>query len=184
MYSFRIKADASDIDIPAVRSLLVFAAFIIAISRDNQIYAINIVMCVLLIMAAFVAELLLVKYRIKTLVVTGTAAVILAICTLNVIFPIIMMAIAFTLRYLYVPPMVEAEEKGIRIKKTFSTKEYKWAMFNQVIVKDGLLSLDFKNNKLLQVELAGATDENNFNIFCSQKILNDNKSADRTDENG
>lgn len=178
MYSFRIKADASDIDIPAVRSLLVFAAFIIAISRNNHIYAVNILVCIVLIMAAFIAELLLVKYRIHTLLLIGVAALLLAVCTLNVIFPLIMMAIAFTLRYLYVAPIVEMDEKGIRIKKTFSNKEYDWALFNQVIIKDGLLSLDFKNNKVLQVELTGTVDEEHFNTFCSQKIVLQNSNAD------
>jgi|GEM_PF-1266297 len=170
MYSFKIKADASDIDIPALRSLLVVAAFIIAISRNNNIYAVNIVACIVLIMSAFIAELLLVKYRIPKLVLTGAAAVLLALCTFNLIFPILMLAIAFALRYMYVAPVVEAAEKNIRIKKTFSNKAYEWALFNQVIVKDGLLTLDFRNNKVLQVELDEMVDENKFNEFCSREI--------------
>ncbi len=181
MYSFRIKADASDIDIPAVRSLLVFAAFIIAISRNNHIYAINILVCIALIMAAFIAELLLVKYRIHALLVIGVAALLLAVCTLNIIFPLLMVAIAYILRYMYVPPMIHVEEKGIRIKKTFSSKEYDWALFNQVMVKDGLLSLDFKNNKVLQLELTGTVEEEHFNTFCTQKILLQNRNADGAD---
>jgi hypothetical protein len=181
MYSFKIKADASDIDIPAVRSLLVFAAFIIAISRNNHTYAVNIVACIILIMAAFVAELILVKYRIHTLVVVGMASLLLALCTFNIIFPVIMMAIAFILRYLYVPPIIQAEEKGIRIKKTFSNKAYDWALFNQVIVKDGLLTLDFKNNNLLQVELNETTNEESFNAFCAQKIARANRHPGEAD---
>lgn len=170
MYSFKIKADASDIDIPAVRSLLVFAAIIIAISRNNNIYAISIVACIVLLIAAFIAELILVKYRIHPLIVTGVAAVLLALCTYNIIFPVIMMVITVAIKYFYVAPVVNVEEEGIRIKKTFSNKLYEWVSFNDVILKDGLLTLDFKNNKVLQLELSDNADEGSFNKFCSQKI--------------
>lgn len=169
MYSFKIKADASDIDIPAVRSLLVFAAIIIAISRNNNIYAINIVACIVLLIAAFIAELILVKYRIHPLIVIGVSAVLLALCTYNIIFPVIMMVIAVAIKYFYVPPVVDVKEEGIRIKKTFANKLYEWASFNHVILKDGLLTLDFKNNKVLQLELRDNADEDSFNKFCSQK---------------
>lgn len=174
MYLFRIKADASDIDIPAVRSLLVFAAIIIAISRNNNSYTLNIVACIALIIAAFVAEVILVKYRVQTVLVIGIAALLLALCTYNIIFPVLMVLIGFAVRYLYVPPVVQVEEKGISIKKTFSGKIYEWPSFNQVILKDGLLSLDFKNNKVLQVELNDAADENEFNKFCAQQIKKHN----------
>lgn len=174
MYSFKIKADALDIDIPAVRSLLVLAAIIIAVSRNNTIYAVNIVACIVLLMAAFIAEVILVKYRVHTLLVIGAAALLLGVCTFNIIFPAIMMAAAFAVRHFYVPPTVQASENGIRIKKTFADRLHEWASFNHIVLKDGLLTLDFKNNKVLQLEIAGTADENSFNSFCAEKLMGEN----------
>lgn len=170
MYSFKIKADPSEVYIPAVRSLLFFAAIIIAVSRNNHIYAFNILACIVLVISAFMAEVLLVKYRIPPLAIVGTAALLLGVCTYNIIFPLVMMAVAVAVRHLYVPPTVQVQESGISIKKTFSDKSYPWPLFNHVILKDGLLTLDFKDNKVLQLELSNPTDENGFNKFCLQKI--------------
>jgi hypothetical protein len=171
MYSFKVKADASDIEIPTVRSLLVFAAIIIAIYRNNHIYSLNIAVCITLLIVAFLAEILLVKYRLHSLLVISIAAVLLAVCTYNIIFPIIMLIVALTTRYFYVPPVVEAKEEGISIKKTFSNKLYPWAFFNAVILKDDLLTLDFKNNTVLQLEVENSINEIGFNDFCINKLV-------------
>ena len=53
---------------------------------------------------------------------------------------------------------------------------YDWSAFNNVILKDGLLTLDFKNNRLLQKEVADDdeeddADEEEFNAFCRSRLL-------------
>jgi hypothetical protein len=50
-----------------------------------------------------------------------------------------------------------------------------WSAFNNVILKDGLLTLDFKNNRLLQKEIADDdeeddADEEEFNAFCRSRL--------------
>jgi hypothetical protein len=51
-----------------------------------------------------------------------------------------------------------------------------WSALNNVILKDGLLTLDFKNNRLLQKEVADDdeeddADEEEFNAFCRGRLL-------------
>jgi hypothetical protein len=55
-------------------------------------------------------------------------------------------------------------------------QSYDWSAFNNVILKDGLLTLDFKNNRLLQKEVADDdeeddADEEEFNAFCRARLL-------------
>jgi hypothetical protein len=55
-------------------------------------------------------------------------------------------------------------------------QRYDWSAFNNVILKDGLLTLDFKNNRLLQKEVADDeeeddADEQEFNAFCRGRLL-------------
>ncbi|HMR93855.1 MAG TPA: hypothetical protein PKC69_16150, partial [Chitinophagaceae bacterium] len=48
-----------------------------------------------------------------------------------------------------------------------------WKELNNVVLKDGLLTIDYKNNKLLQAGLAAdeaAPDENYFNDFCNRQL--------------
>lgn len=53
-------------------------------------------------------------------------------------------------------------------------REIRWSAFNNVILKDGLLTLDFKNNRLLQKEVLDdgeeEADEDEFNAFCRERL--------------
>lgn len=53
-------------------------------------------------------------------------------------------------------------------------KIYPWSAFNNVILKDGLLTLDFKDNKLIQKEAEEEDDpdaeEDEFNEFCRRHL--------------
>lgn len=53
-------------------------------------------------------------------------------------------------------------------------KKYPWSDFNNVMLKDGLLTLDFKNNRLVQKEAVEDdgpdADEDEFNAFCRRVI--------------
>jgi hypothetical protein len=47
-----------------------------------------------------------------------------------------------------------------------------WSQLTNVIKRDDLLTLDFKNNRLMQVQIINADDvpENEFNQFCRQQL--------------
>ncbi|HEX6915764.1 MAG TPA: hypothetical protein VF145_11015 [Chitinophagaceae bacterium] len=72
-------------------------------------------------------------------------------------------------------PMRQATEigfskDGIRIN-TFPSKAYHWKELSNVVIKDGILTLDFRNNKILQREIEPPADsetELEFNGFCRQ----------------
>jgi len=53
-------------------------------------------------------------------------------------------------------------------------KKYPWSDFNNVMLKDGLLTLDFKDNRLIQKEAIEEdgpdADEDEFNAFCRRII--------------
>jgi hypothetical protein len=52
-------------------------------------------------------------------------------------------------------------------RKAFPYKKYSWADIENVILKDGILTIDFKDNKLIQAEVDPSTpiDEAQFNSF-------------------
>jgi hypothetical protein len=59
--------------------------------------------------------------------------------------------------------------------QSFPKKKVKWFELNNLILKDELLTIDFKNDKLVQAEiLPGESDfesEAEFNEFCSEQLL-------------
>jgi hypothetical protein len=59
-------------------------------------------------------------------------------------------------------------------------QRHDWSAFNNVILRDGLLTLDFKNNRLLQREVADDdeddADEEEFNAYCRDCLTGASKS--------
>jgi hypothetical protein len=60
------------------------------------------------------------------------------------------------------------------VMNTLIKRRFDWTMFNNVILKDGLLTLDFKDNRLLQREVADEdeddADEEEFNAYCRERL--------------
>jgi hypothetical protein len=63
---------------------------------------------------------------------------------------------------------------GIVVNYLFK-KKYPWTALQSVILKDGLLTLDFRNNVLFQKEVLDDdepdADEDEFNDYCRGKLL-------------
>jgi hypothetical protein len=74
---------------------------------------------------------------------------------------------------------VAATRKAVRISDDeviypgFPARRVEWREINNIILKDGLLTIDLKNNKLFQAlidEKHSPVDEQEFNEFCQQKL--------------
>lgn len=70
------------------------------------------------------------------------------------------------------PVSVLFGDNGISLKNGLYTRNYPWAAFSNIVLKDGLLTMDFNNNHLLQKETAGSNQipEEEFNRYCLQKL--------------
>ena len=60
---------------------------------------------------------------------------------------------------------------------TLFKQRFDWSAFNNVVLKDGLLTLDFKSNRLIQKEIADDdedddADEEEFNLYCRGRLSN------------
>lgn len=65
---------------------------------------------------------------------------------------------------------------GVQLLPPFA-KQYPWTAFQNVVLKDDLLTLDFANNKILQADLlhhhrTPAVNEAEFNDFCKRHLPN------------
>jgi hypothetical protein len=53
-------------------------------------------------------------------------------------------------------------------------KKYPWSAFNNILLKDGMLTLDFKNNKIFQRETMDEeepdAEEDEFNDYCKEQL--------------
>ena len=170
MFLFKIKADASDIDVPVVRALIGTAVIFCLLYRQQHNPTLATVITVLIFITLLFTQTLLVKYKINPLLLMSAIAVLAFMATHSFIIPLIILSIMIAIKIAYVHPSVEINEEGIEVRKTFSTKTYDWQSFGNIILKDKLLTLDFKNNKVLQLEIESDTnaDEKQFNDYCNR----------------
>lgn len=172
MFLIKIKADANDIDVPSIRALTGAAVFVTVASRNEHNFVVSITVAIALLIIGIFLQWLLVKKRMDSLLLVLVVSILTVIAKHEVFTALILLTIAFVIRFSYIQPAVEIAEKYVRIKKTFHNKTHDWSSFNNIILKDNLLTLDFKNNKVLQLELdkQAPLDEQQFNAYCAQKI--------------
>lgn len=71
-------------------------------------------------------------------------------------------------------PVIHISTAGIKLNIIPGRHFIRWGQLNNLILKDDLLTIDLKNNKLIQQyldESSGPVNEKEFNDFC-QKQLN------------
>jgi hypothetical protein len=68
--------------------------------------------------------------------------------------------------------LIVVSESNVILPGLTGHRIVEWDQLTNVIKRDDLLTLDFKNNKLMQVQIINSNDvpENEFNQFCRQKL--------------
>lgn len=112
-------------------------------------------------------------------IVTALAFLLYAVLLLiqkQTFFGICMILIAFAFTMIYLierrwsrPFILKVNEKGIWFPRFFKYQLFPWKDLNLVLLKGNLITLDFKNNRVAQLEVdAMPTEAGNaaFNSFC------------------
>jgi hypothetical protein len=87
--------------------------------------------------------------------------------------PLLLLIIGFSENVRSRKTSINFDDESIAYKQVLFSKVWKWQELENVVLKDGLLTLDFKNNHLLQVEPVAANglgDVPGFNNFCQSRL--------------
>lgn len=71
------------------------------------------------------------------------------------------------------PFIIRVNKDGIIFPKIFKSQLYSWSQFNHIILRDDLLTMDFVNNRVVQLALSQSENEKNtmaFNAFCEENL--------------
>ncbi|MGI8951134.1 MAG: hypothetical protein ACR2FN_06075 [Chitinophagaceae bacterium] len=97
----------------------------------------------------------------------------------NIFFAILYTIAAIIEKQVKFPAEIGVDEEGI-IFNSFQKKFHSWDEISNLIIRDGIITVDYKNNKLFQKEIESKITpslEKEFNEFCSSRIFNLNKSV-------
>lgn len=71
-------------------------------------------------------------------------------------------------------------DKEVVINSLFK-KRYAWSAFDNIVLRDGIITLDFINNRILQREVEDdeddEADEDEFNAYCGRQLSNTRSEA-------
>lgn len=86
--------------------------------------------------------------------------------------PFALLAVVYALYIIATRKLWISVTKKKIVYYTVPRKNITWEELSNIMVKDGLLTIDFKNNKLLQNETEGDDyfNEKEFNEFCRQQL--------------
>jgi len=112
--------------------------------------------------------------------ISMTPVYVVACLSLLIIPPISWYMLLFLLLALFeraalMPEEIGLGEEGI-VFNSLIPRRVRWTALNQVILKDGLLTIDFKNDQLIQRETDDEEDEDydateeEFNEYCAEKL--------------
>ena len=168
MFFIPLKNNSREIDVVVTRSLLALAGITALIYRAGNYFVINLIAGIVLLVSAFLVGYLINKLKVKKTVLLALAAVLLFSSTHSVGFSLVLVLVAIMSSLLDKKPLIIVDTKGVSIQRVLGIKIYPWSQFNNIILKDNLLTLDFKNNQLLQLEpdSTASINEQRFNDFC------------------
>jgi len=116
------------------------------------------------------------KKPLVPFVVVFTALAVVWVMLTNLWPPITMLVLAFLDVHVRKKITVVFSDDGIAIN-TLPSKNYQWVQLGNVILKDRILTLDFKDDRLIQTEIgeeSWGVEEDGFNSFCKQRLGIDN----------
>ena len=172
-YSFSIKEDGVNLVSLLLRSFMalgVIAAFFFSMSGYKFLHYFSVAF--LIIVTVFVDKiLLLLKGKVLPLLLTFCIAVFLA--TGSVFFPVLFILNWLLVKFFISSPSISFDSKQVVLNGYFKKNTYSWESFSNVMIKDQLLTLDFKSNRLLQLmveEEEKGIPETEFNLFCKSNL--------------
>ena len=172
-YTFHIQSEGPQLDVLITRALLGLSA-IACIFFGNQPYRfIDYFIAIVLVVAAIFVKKLIQQFRPGRIVIIGLAAILLLISTGSFIFAAILVLYGIAVKFLYPKNLVEVADSGVLFNKVLGNSHAAWTEINNLILKDNVLTIDFKNNRLLQLTTEpgkSEIDESSFNRFCSRYL--------------
>lgn len=173
MFSFQLKNTNISIEIYVTRALFAIAAIAAYVYTGNEYTRYG--SAILLLAVAVFTKTILKKYKVNQLVLLGAGAFVTLFTSGSVVFALILIIYGVFLKMMGRETKLDIDAEKISVQYALYNRMYKWADMSNVVLKDSILTLDFKSNKIFQSEVKEnetPVDEQKFNQFCTEQIQN------------
>ena len=169
MYTIQIREPRTNLAAMLIRALLALAALTSLVITSNSNYWINVFAAIFLLLSALFTDLLLDKWGVKKIILLLVASIVLLVATNSFIISLSLALFGMLSSYFNPSHRIHINQQLIELQNGIFGKSYYWTEFSNVILKDELLTLDFKNNRLIQLVVdvnCTPVNEIEFNEFC------------------
>lgn len=170
MYTFVIKNDKTVIEIALVRAILAITAVACFVYANEKYLFISYLGSVIFIGASLFIKKIIEKLKLNKFIFLLISVLSLFIISGQIALPAILLLYGGLLKILNKGIEFIINETGIASKSIFVNTKYLWNEFNNVVIKDGLLTFDFKNNRLKYIAIEEVVNEAKFNEYCRQQL--------------
>lgn len=173
-YEIILKNNQSEAEILVTRCLFAVAAvasFVYAGEKTD--YYLGVTLGIVLVILSLFVKTIINRYKLSRLALMGTGAIFTFITTGSILFAVILLIEGVFFQMLNKKVRVDINAESVIVQYVFQQKAYKWTWLQNVILKDGILTVDFKDDRLLQSEIEtdlSAADESKFNEFCREQL--------------
>ena len=144
-----------------------------AFARYAGFGLLSLITAFLFIVIAIYLKVVLRYLKLPVVAMLIIAIALLCVVTQSPYFAVILVIHWVLDKFFSKEPKYELDLSGVKITKLLSEQFYTWADIQNVVLKDGLLTIDFKNNHIFQSPITAKdkpVDEKAFNQFCLQQL--------------
>ena len=170
MYTFVIKADKTVIEIALLRAILAITAVACFVYANEKYPSIIFIGFIVFIGASMFVKKITEKLKLNKFLFLLISLISLFIISGQIALPAIILLYGGLLKILNKGIEFIINETGIASKSIFVNTKYLWNEFNNVVIKDGLLTFDFKNNRVKYIAIEEVVDEIKFNEYCKKQL--------------
>jgi hypothetical protein len=179
MNSFEIvlKDDRGGMETLVTRALLVIAAVAAYVYAGEWNFYAGLGLSALLLVSSFFVKTILYRFKVNGTLLLGLAALLTFVTSHSIGFALVLVGAGLFLHFMKRKIKVEVSADAIVIRYALYMRQIRWNELNNVVLKDRMLTIDFKTDKLIQAEIAKESyqvDEPAFNSFCDRQLPDKN----------
>jgi hypothetical protein len=174
MYTIVLKNTRNELAILTTRILLAIAG-ITAWIYAGYFYSqyLSFFCAIILLSSSFFVKKILESYRVNRLLLMSIAALLTYLSSGLLLFSSGLLLMGFFFQLLNKSIVVILANESVTIRYVFRSRIIPWATIANLVLKDRLITLDFKDDHILQQEIDEASyniDEKEFNAYCASKL--------------
>jgi hypothetical protein len=168
VYSFRLKEENKNFDIVLTKTILAVDATV-AFLQMHVLGLVGLLIGVFFIVLTFYVREYSKRMPLIIIIIGGIFS--LCLLTATPYFILILVLYWFLNKTINKHRTVEVSDKGVIIINPFSAKKYEWNQILFIVLKDGVLTIQFSNEHFFQSDVEWEINlfsDNEFNQFCDK----------------